>query len=1071
MKKLNCTSREALIVFIENTDKLLSLKKYYFNLLICKAFEEKLKNILTLKTEKNPTCLIIAWQDEALPIPMTLINHLREHLKSAGVDTSLELQQAFPPRIQKPHKNHHIIYIIPCIWLDSDQKKLDQFQGIRTQNNVHFVFSEQEKKSEIPKEIKHLNYIHLTEKNYYLAVFEILQKIYSNTNIRNIILEFEKKCHTVLDLTEFKYPSPSFEKEILQEKEAKFIQKDEYILKHRKWILLSAIFIIFLLTINYLIFYGKEKYLSSPIRSDLIIPTESTLLHRPELFALVDNKFNKRHEDIQTIALVGIGGSGKTTFARQYAREQKANVIWEMNAETTESLRESFEDLAQALSKEEEDQKKLREIQEIKNLEEKEKKMILFVKDLLRRRSNWFLVFDNVEKFTDIQKHFPRDMNTWGKGRIILTTRNDNFQNNNYIDHLVYIGELNSQQKLDLFTKIMNIGNLKVFNQNNESQIFLEKISPFPLDISIAAYYIKATNVSYEKYLECLNQHQKEFIDTLENILKESGEYNKTRYKIITLSLERLIKINKNFEPLLLFISLLDSQDIPQGLLEMYMGPEKVRNFIYHLKKFSLITNKLFHSESTLSIHRHTQKIHLAYFTSVLKLKENHQLIQSITDTLEKYIREAINKENNTSTKLSEKHAKMFLAHSNLLTDSMKGAIAGELGRIYIFKGDYTQGIRILEDSIIALSKSYNKIHIKVAHVLGYLGLAHRDIGNYKKAKDFLEQSYLIYNQQTFKNYSEIAWILTFLGDTHRELGDYNKAKDLLEESLIIYRNHLPENSAGVARVLTWLGMVYREAGNYQKARDLLEESYKSFKSISETHTGVAMTLAFLGNINNELGYHKKAKELLERSLVVYKKHFSEEHVAVARAFAFLGDVNGESGQYKEGKGLLEKSLMTFKKKLSEEHTYITWALAHLGIIYRELGDYDKAKNFFEKSLKRCEKYDGKNSVKTAYILRNLGHTYLLEGNTDVAENLIIKSLDTFYQNKHPESFKALESLAEVYLKKSIDFANKGDTQVSQKFKTQALNSLKQSLVIVKTHFPKKSPHVARIQSKLQNLE
>jgi hypothetical protein len=38
------------------------------------------------------------------------------------------------------------------------------------------------------------------------------------------------------------------------------------------------------------------------------------------------------------IVLLGSGGSGKTTAARRYARSEKFKIIWELNAEESETL-------------------------------------------------------------------------------------------------------------------------------------------------------------------------------------------------------------------------------------------------------------------------------------------------------------------------------------------------------------------------------------------------------------------------------------------------------------------------------------------------------------------------------------------------------------------------------------------------------------------------------------------------------------------------------------------------------------------------------------------------------------
>lgn len=71
--------------------------------------------------------------------------------------------------------------------------------------------------------------------------------------------------------------------------------------------------------------------------------------------------------------------------------------------------------------------------------------------------------------------------------------------------------------------------------QVNDLKEFLEKLPPFPLDISLAAYYLKSTRVPYITYLEYINQNNEDFANMQESLLKEAGSYIKTRHKIIAL--------------------------------------------------------------------------------------------------------------------------------------------------------------------------------------------------------------------------------------------------------------------------------------------------------------------------------------------------------------------------------------------------------------------------------------------------------------------------------------------------------------------------------------------------------
>ena len=101
-----------------------------------------------------------------------------------------------------------------------------------------------------------------------------------------------------------------------------------------------------------------------------------------------------------------------------------------------------------------------------------------------------------------------------GKGKIILTTRDSHIQNNSHINHVIEIGELDHNQKLDLFIKIMSQGNTQSVSSSLRQEIkeFLEEIPPYPLDVSVAAYYLKATNIPYKEYLERIHNNSKSFL-------------------------------------------------------------------------------------------------------------------------------------------------------------------------------------------------------------------------------------------------------------------------------------------------------------------------------------------------------------------------------------------------------------------------------------------------------------------------------------------------------------------------------------------------------------------------------
>ncbi|MBY0501336.1 MAG: tetratricopeptide repeat protein [Alphaproteobacteria bacterium] len=1020
-------SRENIIDFIEKSGKLSLIKNdYYLSLRLRVFFEEQLKIFAKEITFKNITCLFVYERGGEYKTP--LLHYLKETLKRVGIKIKIHLSEKYSflaTYIDEPGSHHFVLYLMPDNTATSQLAQID-FTHL---NKLIFLLPPNFSNTFDVKIIESIkNRILFEKENYYISFFKILKKLSSHSNIKKCEEEFIRYYEKIQNIYQKtpEYPETQLLKALtFNTTKIKYLYGFFYWLKKSKlWLSLRGLLSV--LTFLLLTFTYMAQKPNEPIifPSNIVFPKDTFFLDRSALLKQIDAKL-KRGDGIRVVALTGMGGAGKTTLARHYVQQQSQKSIrWEINAETPENIRETFNSLAQGLAITEDDQKSLRGMQDIKNSKERESKVLQFVKDHLRTYPNWLLIYDNVEDFSNVLEYFPHDVDDWGQGKIILTTRNNNIQNNKYINACISIGELTPSQKIELFRKIIDSESISSYQNQEEVRSFLKKIPPFPLDVTVAAHYLKTTNSSYKEYLENLYSNNIHFSNTQENILKESGDYIRIRYNIITFSLEHILNINPEFNELLFFISLLDSQNIPKTLLREVKELSIVDNFIYYLNKHSLIT-QISDPIPSLSIHRSTQTIALTYLLGKLRQPQSNALIHSLVNAFEKYAYESVDNENLLNMRSLAMHAEVLLSHGSLLDNDSKGSIAGVLGCIYAYLGDYPRALQLLDESMASLKAGGSKNYFNIAQFLPYLGSVYLMLGNYEKALSAFEESLVFFNKCRCEDNTAIARIQANLGNIYREIGEYTKAIAYLEKSFSTYSKVLPENHHKIGAVLVILGNIYRALGNFEKAIDLLK-----------------------------------------KGLEIYKLHFSGDHSGIGWVLCHLGITYTELGNYDEATKCLGQSLVIYKKQFHETHAWTSWALTQLGILYCKKGNYEEGIKLLENNLVNFNKTYGESHIETARVLMNLGQAYLLKNSLDIAESYLKKSLKIFEGNSHPDKYIVLEALADLCLKKYLDGTINSQQQVN--LKKQALSYLTRSQETIKAYFPKDSPHTIRIQHKRQ---
>lgn len=951
-RKLGCNSRESIIDFIEKSDKSALIKnEYYQSLNNRSSFEIQLNKIHFPSTsDLEPVCFIVDWKEqshqgsEAHKLKNHLKKQLIKHLEMTPIKLGkspikeCERLEHLKHELDSAHRNYHAVSIVSTSQLTHILAQENKQEPIAC-FPITFIILDEETKAPVPQEAKGANQINIFDfQDYYLFVLSILINLFPSIVIDTIKINFTNR----------RDKEGESEQKVLKADQGILLDGTKgvtitYFLKSKMKQALMFIALAMGLCCSYYLFFifrtnnpGKIMHIGitqeqQEIRSDLLIPSEPVLLNRVDLITQISDKFKQKQESIVTIALIGIGGSGKTTLARQYARSQPLNVVWEINAETKETLENSFENLAASLAITDKEKMELKGLQDVTNHEARKEKVIQLVKKILRSQQNWFLIYDNVEQFSDIQKYFPADPKGWGKGAIIITSRDANIANNNHVHHTIPVGELSEKEKTNLFISIMSHGDSRVLNpiQRRLAQSFLTKIPSFPLDITTAAHYLKITNISYKKYLKYLEADDKDFENTQKDILKETTDYDKTRHKIIMLALKKLLQENDKFEKLLFFIGLIDSQNIPKQLLEAYKIDTVVSSFMYNLKKYSLIKIE---TPKSFSIHRSIQEVILNYFDSLLNENDKNKIINNIISNISIIFDDNLRKDCHVVISLIP-HLESMLRKlkginlSDVIRNKYKEELLLRLGYAHY---KCTRNLILAKKNLLKIiNNSSNRLNNKLPFILKDLGDISVDLNETDEAIRYCKESINLLKKPN--NITE-AENFKIIGYSYCGKNDFVNSEYYLKKALAkLYDSENDElkidlESEVYGRLAALYSLTYLHGTRANEAEKYIYKSLENFnlpKSINEVTKKLSCQVAKnkmrVGHIYCRMGkYHnalkngfEEAQYIIDNKLDSCSHNFSKALILLGKGIVSLriGSVNTAEQQLTASIQLLENLL------------------------------------------------------------------------------------------------------------------------------------------------------------------
>jgi tetratricopeptide (TPR) repeat protein len=338
------------------------------------------------------------------------------------------------------------------------------------------------------------------------------------------------------------------------------------------------------------------------------------------------------------------------------------------------------------------------------------------------------------------------------------------------------------------------------------------------------------------------------------------------------------------------------------------------------------------------------------------------------------------------------------------------------LGIFYKNQCLYDQAETWFDQCLLLTQARFGKNHLDVVRSLTHLAAIYQVQGRYKKAElTFIAAINLKRDLLDDDDY-DVADIITNLATIYQLQGRYVEAESVCLEALRLKERLEGKEHLGIVISLSNLAAIYYHQGRYREAERFYLEALKLKKIlVNKDQTDNAQILINLGILYESQNRLEEAKTLFLQALEINKSLRGDKHPNVALNLLCLGNLYESQGRYSKAEALYKQSLELRIELLGEEHPDVATSLNNLAYLYQKQNRYNEAESLHQRALEVRKHLLGENHPDVAQSLINLAMLYLFKKEIIKAKLLSVKALEIYQQRlglNHPDTVNCQEFLA-----------------------------------------------------------
>jgi tetratricopeptide (TPR) repeat protein len=650
------------------------------------------------------------------------------------------------------------------------------------------------------------------------------------------------------------------------------------------------------------------------------------------------------------VALWGMGGTGKTALAVEYAHrhQDEYQYVWWVRAEQPATALSDYSALAGPLG--------------LPQRHDNDQTAAAAVRERLERVSGWLLVFDNAHAAANIHSLIPSS----GRGHIIITTRNLSWLED---------AKVLSVEPLTREEAVSFLRHRTGQDDPAGADQLAQALGDLPLALEQAGAYMEERSIEYPRYLGLLREQSGTDGRTIETPSAHVAIIKAT-WKIALDAVEEQSPIAVTLLTLCTFLApsaipiglfIQGASTLPDPLSELAAGRGQLDETFVLLRQYSLIQMK----SDTVAIN----EIVCSIVREQVSSEERRQCATAALRLLEHSF--PMEPDDIRSWPACDEllpHARAVIAQAEAL-DVEPVLVALLLVRMATYQRSRAQlqlSRSMSQRALAKLERVLGPDHIHVSSALTELAAAQRGLGALHEAKVAGERAVHVALSQVGSTNRITAEALNDYGITLLDLGSPAQAKTVFERALTALQtspgdDRVAYGLSNVGLALWHLGVLEQAKDKFLQARAILE------RSLGPGHPEVVTIIHNIGVVLAQQGDVLGARAHLEWALAAKEAAYGPNHLELASTLGSLGGVLCKLGDYQKACSLLDRALNIEMAVLGSNHFKIASTLNNFGAILVEMGEPGRGEPLLQQALQIRKSTYGPMHLELVPVLKNLG--------------------------------------------------------------------------------------------------